>query len=162
MSYTLTMMRWVLFSLMTIFSGVSVYADPLPGPIPAEVLRVIDGDTVRVRANIWVNQSLDVSVRLAGVDTPEITRPNCRAERIKADAAREAVAELVGDELFLTDISLGKYAGRVVANITTLDGTDLGEHLLETGQAVREGDRDPWCDEPVSPSAETVSSAPAR
>ncbi|MEM9669608.1 MAG: thermonuclease family protein [Pseudomonadota bacterium] len=139
----------------------SALADPLPGPIPAEVVRVIDGDTVRVRAHIWVNQSVEVSVRLAGVDTPEISRPNCRAERAKADAAKETVINLVGDELYLTDVKLGKYAGRVVANITTDDGTDLGEHLLKTGQAVRDGERDPWCDERPTPSADIASSAPA-
>lgn len=154
-------MRFLAISLLSIFGFEDANSDTLPGPIPADVVRVIDGDTVKVRAHIWVNQSVEVSVRLAGVDTPEISRPNCRAERVKADAAKEDVISLIGEELLLTNVKLGKYAGRVVANIATMDGLDLGEHLLETGQAVRQGDRDPWCDVPPTPSAEIVSTAPA-
>lgn len=157
----LSMVRVPFLVLLGFIAALMAEAETLPGPIPADVVRVIDGDTVKVRAHIWVNQSVEVSVRLAGVDTPEIGRPACRAERIKADAARDAVAALVGDELFLTNVKLGKYAGRVVANIGTIDGTDLGEYLLATGQAVRDGERDPWCDAPSTPSAEIVSTAPA-
>ena len=29
---------------------------PIPGPVPAHVLHVVDGDTVRVRAHIWLGQ----------------------------------------------------------------------------------------------------------
>ncbi|MEO0881247.1 MAG: thermonuclease family protein [Pseudomonadota bacterium] len=161
MSYTLSMLRIGSLALFYAVAALVARAETLPGPIPADVLRVIDGDTVKVRAHIWVNQSVEVSVRLAGVDTPEISRPACRAERVKADAAKDAVEALVGEELFLTDVTLGKYAGRVVANIATTDGTDLGEHLLETGQAVRDGERDPWCDAPPTPSAEIAATAPA-
>ena len=134
-------------------------AETLPGPVPAEVLRVVDGDTVRVRARIWLDQSLDVSVRLAGIDAPEITRPNCRAERTQADAAKREVESVLDDDLSLTDIRFGKYAGRVVANITTGADNDLGAHLLDQGLAVREGTPDPWCDDPPSPSAGIGSTA---
>lgn len=132
-------------------------ADPLPGPVPAEIVRVIDGDTLRVRAAVWINQTIEVSVRLAGVDTPEIMRPECRAERIMADAAKSTVESLAGDTVQLRNIRHGKYAGRVVADIETASGEDLGAYLLSAGQAVREGDHDPWCDpdQPI-PSAESA------
>ena len=56
-------------------------AEPLPGPVPAEVVDIIDGDTVTVRARIWPGQFVETRVRLRGVDTPEIRRPDCEAER---------------------------------------------------------------------------------
>ncbi|MEM8634974.1 MAG: thermonuclease family protein [Pseudomonadota bacterium] len=161
MSYTLSMMRRLLLSMFLIFGGSFASADTLPGPIPADVVRVIDGDTVRVRAHIWVNQSVEVSVRLAGVDTPEIYRPACREERVYADAAKTTVESLVGEELFLTNVAHGKYAGRVVAGILTSDGVDLGEYLLNNGHAVEDGTPDPWCDATPTPSAEIAASAPA-
>jgi endonuclease YncB( thermonuclease family) len=44
----------------------------LAGPVMARVIRVYDGDTILVRARIWVDQEIEIRVRLAGVDTPEI------------------------------------------------------------------------------------------
>ena len=50
--------------------------DILTGPVPAVVEDVIDGDTLRVRARIWLGQDLAIYVRLAGVDAPEV-RGSC-------------------------------------------------------------------------------------
>ena len=49
--------------------------DVLPGPIPATIERVVDGDTIDVRARIWLGQEIVVRVRLAGLDAPELSRP---------------------------------------------------------------------------------------
>lgn len=116
---------------------------------------MIDGDTVLVRARIWIRQTVDVSVRIAGIDTPEIMRPSCTAERDAADKAKRTVEALIGNEVTLHNIRLGKYAGRVVADVRTEDGIDLGAHLLDIGEAVPEGARDPWCDAPPTPFAGT-------
>ena len=61
---------------------------PLPGPVPAEVVDIIDGDTVTVRARIWPGQFVETRVRLRGADTPEIRRPDCEAERAAGHEAR--------------------------------------------------------------------------
>jgi endonuclease YncB( thermonuclease family) len=133
-----------LISLLTAFPAVA--AEPIEGPIAAEVERVIDGDTVSVAARIWVGHTVTVSVRLAGVDAPEIFRPQCPAEK---DAARRAKAfveaMLSGDEVTLHDVIPDKYGGRVVARIETANGEDLGEALLDEGLAAEDGDVDPWC-----------------
>ena len=47
-------------------------AEEFPGPVSAVVERVVDGDTLDVRADIWLGQSLNVRVRIAGVDAPEL------------------------------------------------------------------------------------------
>jgi len=127
---------------------------PLPGPIPAEVIRVVDGDTIKVRARIWVDQSVEVSVRLAGIDAPEIYRPRCDAEKAPARAAKEAVAAQVGDMVELRDIRNGKYAGRVVADTILSDGESLSARLVAQGHAIPDGAEKPWCKpKPKSPWA---------
>ncbi len=125
--------------------------DILPGPIPAQVLRVLDGDTLEVRARIWLGQDVTVRLRLAGVDAPE-RRGACAHERALAARAEALVQRLLsGDDgparVTLREVRNGKYAGRVVARVVVADGTDLGAALLEAGLArpYDGGARAPWC-----------------
>ncbi|MEM0987014.1 MAG: thermonuclease family protein [Pseudomonadota bacterium] len=133
-----------LFACLT-FPAVAVSDAPLPGPIPADVIRVVDGDTIKVRAQIWVDQSVEVSVRLAGIDAPEIYRPRCDAEKAPARAAKAAVAAQIGDRIYLHDIRSGKYAGRVVAETLLPGGESLSARLLAQGHALPVGADKPWC-----------------
>ncbi|WP_375205099.1 thermonuclease family protein [Hyphococcus sp.] len=105
----------------------------------AQVERVIDGDTVKMRVAIWLEQEILISVRLAGVDTPELFRPKCEAERAKSFVEDF----LQGGEAELIDIEQGKYAGRVVARIEA-DGEDLGSALVAAGLGVR-ANKGNWC-----------------
>ena len=68
----------------------------LPGPVPARVLRVIDGDAIVVRARVWIDQQIEIQVRLGGIDTPEL-RGRCDFETTLARRARALVAAKVGD-----------------------------------------------------------------
>lgn len=120
---------------------------PLPGPIAAEVLKVIDGDTLRVRARIWIGQDVQTNVRLNGIDTPEL-RARCPAEREKARAARDTLRRLVGEApVTLSEVEPDKYGGRVRARVRTAAGADLAQTLIRAGLArpyhgERRGD---WC-----------------
>ncbi len=58
-------------------------AELLPGPVPGRVIAVIDADTLAVAARIWLGQDVEVRVRLAGVDAPEL-RGACPHERVLA------------------------------------------------------------------------------
>ncbi len=123
------------------------WRDAIPGPVPALVVDVIDGDTVLVRARIWLGQEVETRVRLNGVDTPEL-RGKCQAARRLAREARAFVqARVGGRQVILRDIQYGKYAGRVVARIQTPDGDDLTEALVEAGlgHAYDGAARAPWC-----------------
>ena len=107
---------------------------------------MIDGDTVRVAARIWVGQTVSVPVRLAGADAPEIFRPRCPAERDAARRARTFVEAMLGDgPVTLIDIIPDKYGGRVVARLENASGEDVADALLEAGLAVPAGAADPWC-----------------
>lgn len=108
-------------------------SESLPGPVAAEVLRVIDGDTIEVRAKIWLDLELTVSARIRGIDAPEL-HGKCRHETMMAAAATDRLIEVTnGGEVRLTNIEEDKYAGRVVADVTTSDGTELGTVMLASG-----------------------------
>ncbi len=86
--------------------------ESVPGPVQARVLRVIDGDTIVVRARIWLGQDIDTQVRLDGVDTPEI-KGKCEHERRLAVRARDLIlTRSVAGVVVLSEIHYGKYAGR--------------------------------------------------
>ncbi len=122
-------------------------AESLPGPVPATLVAVIDGDTLRVRARIWLGQEIETAVRLAGVNAPELAA-KCESERRLARAARDSLAQaLSGADLLLTDISWDKYGGRVVATVRTSEGRDPTAGLIAEGLARRYdgGRRSEWC-----------------
>jgi micrococcal nuclease len=114
---------------------------------PAEILRVIDGDTVEARIAIWLGQELVTKVRLRGIDAPELTGA-CASERAMAEAARERLTALIdARSVTLQEVGPDKYHGRVVARLVTAEGLDAGTALMAGGHAVmwtgrRQGQ---WC-----------------
>ncbi len=119
----------------------------LAGPIPAFVERVVDGDTLVVRARIWLGQELRVRVRISGIDAPEM-KSRCTEERALARSARQLVKRLVGQrKISLSQIRQGKYAGRVIAEVAAPNGTLLSAHLLQARLArpYTRGRRKSWC-----------------
>ena len=122
-------------------------AGTIDGPVPAELIRVIDGDTVLVRLTPWFGQSIEVSVRLYGIDAPEM-KSRCQPERQKAHAAKRALEALVaGKDLHLRDIHKGKYFGRVIARLEREDGLDVSQNLLQSGlvQPYRGAQKSSYC-----------------
>ena len=119
----------------------------MTGPVVAEVLRVVDGDTLTVRAHIWIGQEVTTNVRLSGVNAPELSG-RCEQERNLAEAARRFLAERVeGRAVTLRKIGLDKYGGRVVATVEDSAG-DLAAALLAARLAVPYdgGRRGSWCE----------------
>ncbi len=106
----------------------------IAGPVAAEVLRVIDGDTILVAAKPWPQQTMEVYVRLRGIDAPEL-KSVCAATREAGLQARAALASLTSDqgEIQLTHISGDKYFGRVVADISFSDGRNPAQEMLSAG-----------------------------
>ncbi len=127
----------------------------IPGPILARVIEVIDGDTILVEARIWLDQVVTTRVRLVGVDAPEMNGA-CDLERAAARAARAflgdrisgaAAADPAGARVVLHQVRWGKFAGRVLARVTTPAGADLAAALLAAGhaRAYAGGRRPGWC-----------------
>lgn len=85
---------------------------------PAQLLDVIDGDTIRVKATIWIKTFKETSVRIYGIDTPEI-KGKCDQEKYLAQQAKAFVKEKLenADEIYLDGISNDKYGGRIVSRV---------------------------------------------
>lgn len=119
--------------------------------VPARVISIYDGDTATVDAFPWPRTTIRVSVRLAGIDTPE-RRGKCPEEKRLAEAARREFTRLLGgagSEVALVDPKAGKYAGRVVSGIILPDGRDAVKSLLAGGHGrpYDGGRRQGWCEE---------------
>lgn len=117
------------------------------GPYRATVVRVIDGDSVVLDVHIWPGLTQQINLRLAGINTPELRAKNAcekkEAERVKAFVEGALQPGLV---VAITDVELGKFAGRALGRIH-VHGHDLGQHMIHRGYA-REydgGARDAWC-----------------
>ena len=135
--------RTIAFTLTSaLLAGVAdpALGESLAGPVPALVTQVIDGDTLQVRARIWLGHEVATRVRLADIDAPETTAACPRARRLAGEATAFVSAKLgLGDgetrQVWLKDIRYGKYAGRIVARVELDGGEDLGQALLAAGLA---------------------------
>ncbi len=84
--------------------------------VTALVTAAYDGDTITVEAGIWPDLTWSGSVRVLGVDAPEI-QSACEAERALAIAARDYVRDLLIDESVILGVIENEYGGRVLANV---------------------------------------------
>lgn len=138
-------------AFLSLFVGLPLMAgsaDRVRGPVEAEVLRVVDGDTIAVRAHVWPGHLVEVSVRVAGIDTPE-AKGKCQSERELAIKARETVAEaLASGRALLRDVTYDKYGGRALARVETEEGRDLADLLIAARLARSYGGKakQGWCD----------------
>ena len=115
---------------------------------PAEVLRVLDGDTFEARVHLWPGLDVTTRVRLRGIDAPEL-KSRCGEERNKAEAARDALKSILDQgEVGIARVTLDKYGGRVVAEASTQATPDVSAALLGAGLVRRYagGRRETWCD----------------
>jgi len=114
---------------------------------PAEVVRIIDGDTFQARVQVWPGLSVDTKVRLRGIDAPEL-HARCADEYAKAQAARAALETiLAAGGVTISRVGIDKYGGRVDAAVATRDAADVSAALLNGGWArsYDRGRRGSWC-----------------
>lgn len=84
-----------------------------------DVIRIIDGDTFLARLHQRDGRDLVTRVRLRGIDAPEL-KASCQDELTKAEAATDALRELLGQGgVAIYNIGPDKYEGRVVADVAT-------------------------------------------
>lgn len=127
--------------------GERVAAASFDGPVIAQVTHVVDGDTFEAKVAIWLGQSIDVRVRIAGADAPEL-HARCDAERTIALAAKDwLTARIEGRDVRLSAVRYDKYGGRVDATVRD-GGGDVGAALVAAGLArpYHGGHRGGWCE----------------
>lgn len=118
---------------------------------PATIVRAVDGDTVVVSVPAWAQTPFGtISVRIAGIDTPESRMPpaKCKAEVEAGKAASAYARGLVrpGDAVTLGFKGKDRYF-RVDASVTLPDGRDWATVMLSTGFArpYAGGTKGSWC-----------------
>lgn len=140
-------MRWILISGLVLgWTAAADAAEVLSGPIAAKVIRAVDGDTLEIEVSIWLGLNQKTSVRLRGLDTPEI-KGKCQIEKDLALAAKTRLAKLAGAKVWLRNVTHDKYAGRVLAEVVNLAGDDIGLLMIADGLArpYDGGKRKSWC-----------------
>lgn len=117
------------------------WPEEITGPVNAEVLRVVDGDTLLVAARPWPQQIVEVYVRLRDIDAPEI-KSDCDAIHSAGERAKAALAKMVVDQnIRLMRISGDKYFGRVLAEVALADGRNPAQELLSAGYVATYAER---------------------
>jgi endonuclease YncB( thermonuclease family) len=107
-----------------------------------------DGDTIYVAIPGLPDEIANMSVRVRGVDTPEM-RGQCDSEKQLAQKARDYARQRLksATSVQFCEPEWGRYGGRVVASVK-IDGSPLDLELIENGLA-RPYDgktkRQPWC-----------------
>ena len=122
-------------------------AESIQGPIQGIVSRVIDGDTLEFVAHVWLGLNLTTAVRVRGIDTPEV-RGACQREKDMAAKATRRLNELTAAGVSIANVSDDKYFGRVIADVTAANGTDVRAAMIASGLArpYDGGTRQPWCE----------------
>jgi endonuclease YncB( thermonuclease family) len=128
-------------------AGGHVAAPDAPLAYPADVLRVIDGDTFEARVHVWPGLDVTTKVRLRNVDAPEL-HARCADELAKAQAARTALETmLAAGSVTISRVGIDKYGGRVDALVAAHDTPDISTALLHGGfaRSYDGGRRGSWC-----------------
>lgn len=119
------------------------------GPYSLTAPTAIDGDTIRADVRVWPGLIADVSIRVIGVDTPEVEQSKCADEKGRGIAARNFTNTWLATRspVVINTVRLDKYAGRVDAVVLGANGELLSAALIKSGHGrpYNGGARQPWC-----------------
>ncbi|MEE9303096.1 thermonuclease family protein [Candidatus Vondammii sp. HM_W22] len=140
-------MKWGLVFMALLASGL-VSAKQTYGTVSPSVIRSIyDGDTFKVTISEWpAIVGNKISVRVNGVDTPEMRGQCDREIKLARKAKKHTVAFLrSGEKVELRNVQRGKYF-RIVADVY-VSGENLAESLIVAGLGYRYygGKKQSWC-----------------
>ena len=117
---------------LTLSPPCAIAKDRMAGPLAAEVVRAIDGDTLEVKVQIWLGQELTTNVRVRGIDAPEM-KGRCQKEKEMAQGGGGTACRTGGRHGELSNVEADKYGGRVLADVETVGGAGLARLMLASG-----------------------------
>lgn len=125
------------------------------GPYSLIAPIAVDGDTIKADVPVWPGVNIDASIRVIGVDTPELAPAGCAtpAENIAIRAAAVRAKEFVDAWLnrnspaVIGSVKQDTYSGRYDAVVTGSGGERLSDALIQAGmgRAYNGGKRKTWC-----------------
>ncbi len=112
------------------------------------IKEVYDGDTIKIKET-YLN-TLPLSVRIRGIDTPEKSyRAKCTSEKKLASKATKKLKNIIkeSDIIYYKNVSWDKYGGRILADMYNKKG-NIADQMIESGLARRYngGKKKGWCD----------------
>ncbi|RED44103.1 thermonuclease family protein [Aestuariispira insulae] len=135
---------YVTFGLF-LLSPFEVKADCYQWPIREKI--AYDGDTLYILLSGLPETIQNVSVRVRGVDTPEI-RSKCEFEKQLAFEAKSLLISRVqqAKDVLFCHPEWGKYGGRVLADVY-IDGENVADLMIANslGRPYFGGKRAGWC-----------------
>jgi len=108
----------------------------VPDVKEGKVIKVYDGDTITIATFVPGSRKLyRFSVRLNGIDTPEMKSKNTD-EKLLARKAQVVLSEkIMGKVVKLNDVSMEKY-GRLLATVVYND-QDINQWMVDEGHAIK-------------------------
>lgn len=108
------------------------FIPPINGGI---VVKVYDGDTITIASRLPYEHSpmYRFSVRLTGIDCPEMKSKNEAERKLALQAANMLQEKIMGKEVELQNMGTEKY-GRLLADVF-LDGEHINQWILANGFA---------------------------
>lgn len=100
---------------------------------------VVDGDT------LWLDGA---KIRLANINTPEVSQPGCAGERALGEAATRRLVALLNAGPFTLERQGSRDADRYgrLLRVASRNGVSLGQVLVAEGLAEEwQGRRSDWC-----------------
>lgn len=113
-----------------------------------QVVSVYDGDTFRINMPGLPPELSRVSVRIRGIDAPEL-RGKCESERRWARQSAihlEGIIARGGGTVTLRGLRWDKYGGRIAADVF-VNGQSVAREMISRGMArpYTSGRREVWC-----------------
>lgn len=107
----------------------------------AEITRVVDGDTLKALIDVGFHIHHDVTIRLFGIDTPEVRTKDLveKAKGLKAKERMEELLSLSNNKVRIKSHGLDKY-GRCLAEVVSEtphgESKNINRILLDEGLAI--------------------------
>jgi micrococcal nuclease len=105
----------------------------------AEIIAVIDGDTIEVDFDlgfgVWLRKQ---RIRLEGIDTPE-SRTTDKEEKIRGILSKEKLKEVLLKDKYIyvqTKLDPNEKFGRILAKISTPSGIEVNQWMISNYYAV--------------------------
>ncbi|MFP6713175.1 MAG: hypothetical protein VB913_15930 [Rhodospirillales bacterium] len=140
----LAVILFILLSLPT-FASAQKWIE---GPVSVELVRVIDGEHIEVRAKFPNASYKKQIIKLLGIDAPELEGA-CQKERALARKTKHRLIEILGNRLTLSNIMTSDGDAPFLAQVTTISGHDP-VHMLTLENLARPnwgGHAFGWCED---------------
>lgn len=131
------MMRVSMFLVVLLVAvGVNAQSKMVTHVYQAQLVRVVDGDTMDVALDMGLGVKMDVRIRIRDFDAPETWRPSSATERAHGEQATAKAIELLSKPFQVNSHGWAAY-NRVEATVTLSDGRDFATVMKQAGLSKR-------------------------